>query len=72
MNFFIFLLEHYAEYKGITAENALAQWDNAGKTKLIYDMYERYHAEAIENAYQDIDDMLAESLSIKLDENSPM
>lgn len=61
MSFFIFLLEHYAEYKGITAEQVLAQWDAAGQTELIYGMYERYHSEAIENAYEDIDEIMAEN-----------
>lgn len=64
MLFFIFLLEHYAEFKGMSAADVLAKWDAADKTALIYDMYERYHSEAIENAYQDIDDMMSETTKI--------
>ena len=58
MDFFISLLENYAEYKGTTADIVLKQWDSAEKTTFIYDMYERYHAEAMENAFQDIDELM--------------
>ena len=55
MDFFIFLLEQYAAVKGTTADKILRQWDDAGVTDTIYGMYERYHSEAIENAFDDID-----------------
>ena len=55
MEFFIFLLEQYAKYKNETADQVLKQWDGMGLTDFIYDMYERYHIEAIENAFEDID-----------------
>ena len=55
MDFFIFLLEQYAAAKGTTADRILRQWDDAGVTDTIYGMYERYHSEAIENAFDDID-----------------
>lgn len=58
MNFFIFLLEQYATYKDKTADNVLRQWDELGLTDTIYSMYERYHIEAIENAFDDIDKMI--------------
>ena len=60
MEFFIFLLEHYAQYKGTTADKVLKEWDSLQITPLINDMYERYHCEAIENAFEDIDDIIAE------------
>lgn len=28
--------------------------------QLVYDMYERYHSEAIENAFNDIDELIIE------------
>lgn len=59
-NFFIFLLEQYANYKNSTTDKVLKQWDNLGITDLIYNMYERYHIEAIENAFDDIDMLILE------------
>lgn len=60
MEFFIFLLEHYAQYKGTTADKVLSEWDSLKITETINQMYERYHCEALENAFADIDDMIAE------------
>ena len=59
-SFFIFLLEQYANYKSCTTDEVLKQWDNLGITDLIYNMYERYHIEAIENAFDDIDKLILE------------
>ncbi|MBD5466113.1 MAG: DUF3791 domain-containing protein [Lachnospiraceae bacterium] len=61
MDFFVFLLEQYAEYKNRTADKILRQWDELGLTDTIYNMYERYHIEAIENAFDDIDKMILNS-----------
>ena len=60
MSFFIFLLEHYAAYKESSADKVLAQWDKLDLTDFIYGMYERYHIERIENAYEDIDRLIFE------------
>ena len=60
MEFFIFLLEHYADYKDTTADKVLRQWDKLELTDLIYDMYERYHIEKLENAFDDIDRLMLE------------
>lgn len=60
MEFFIYLLINYSDYKNTSADKVLLQWDNLGITKLIYDMYERYHIEKIENAYADIDKLIDE------------
>ena len=59
-SFFILLLEQYANYKSCTIDEVLKQWDNLGITDLIYNMYERYHIEAIENAFDDIDKLILE------------
>ena len=59
MDFFIFLIEQYAAAKNTTADRVLEAWDQAGATDTIYDMYERYHSEAIENAFDDIDRITA-------------
>ena len=60
MEFFIFLIENYAEYKNTTADKVLKLWDKLNLTGFIYDMYERYHAERLENAFEDIDRLVAE------------
>lgn len=60
LNFFIFLLEQYAVYKNETSYSVLKRWDGLELTELIFDMYEIYHIEAIENAFDDIDSMISE------------
>ncbi|MCD7839366.1 MAG: DUF3791 domain-containing protein [Erysipelotrichaceae bacterium] len=59
--FFIFLLENYASYKNTTADVILKQWDDLGIIEYIQDMYELYHVERIENAYDDIDKIVEEA-----------
>ena len=56
--FFIFLLEKYAEYKVITANEALKKMDEANLTDYIKEMYPMYHIEKIENAFIDIEEKL--------------
>lgn len=60
MEFFIFLLEHYADYKNTTADKVLKQWDELKLTDFIYEMYEIYHAERLENAFDDIEKLILE------------
>ena len=55
MDFFIYLLESYADHTGRTADEVLREWDEHGITQTIYDGYWGYHTEAIENVYEDID-----------------
>jgi hypothetical protein len=58
--FFIYMLERYAEYKEKTADQILKEWDRLGLTDFIYDMYDIYHVERLQNAFDDIDDMIIE------------
>lgn len=60
MDFFIYLLESYAAYKDTTADKVLKHWDELDLTDFIFDMYERYHSERLENAFDDIDELAAE------------
>lgn len=60
MQFFIFLIENYAEYKSTTADKVLKLWDKLKLTEFIYNMYELYHIERLENAFEDIDRLVAE------------
>ena len=53
--FFIFLLEKYAEHKSLPAGEVLKHWQEGGLLEYINGMYEQYHIERIENAFADID-----------------
>lgn len=61
MQFFMYLIERYAEYKNSTSGDILTKWDELGITSKIYDLYELYHTEAIENAFADIDRITKEA-----------
>ena len=59
MVFFLFLIERYANEKGRSTGDVLREWDVHGITDEIYDGYFQYHQEALQNAYRDIDSLLA-------------
>lgn len=58
MWFFMYLLEHYSNYKEMNTGEVLKQWDEKGITQEIYNRYLQYHQERLENAYDDIDALL--------------
>ncbi len=58
MEFFTFLMEQYAHYKNTTADKVLRQLDELNLTDYVFNMYEMYHVEALENAYMDIDKLI--------------
>ena len=58
-DFFVFLLEQYAAYKGITADEVLKLLEEKNLTDFVYDMYEIYHTETLDNAFLDIDSLIA-------------
>ena len=66
MKFFIYLLERYAESRDTTADAVLEQWDELGVAELIFDMYDLYHVEKLENAFTDIDDLVAEKRNVAM------
>jgi len=57
--FFIFLLEKYAEHKSLPAYKVLKRWEEQGLLDYINGMYEQYHTERLENAFEDIDNKTA-------------
>ncbi|MBQ7649356.1 MAG: DUF3791 domain-containing protein [Victivallales bacterium] len=59
MAFFIYLLEQYAAFKEKKTGDVLREWDEHNITQTIYDNYWGYHTERIENAFDDIDSMIA-------------
>ena len=66
MKFFIYLLERYAESRDTTADAVMEQWDELGVAELIFDMYDLYHVEKLENAFTDIDDLVAEKRNVAM------
>ena len=58
MEFFTFLMEQYARYKNTTADKILRQLDELNLTDYVFNMYEMYHSEALENACADIDKLI--------------
>ena len=60
LDFFMYLIEQYAAFKQRPTGDVMREWDALGITELIYDMYERYHVERIENAFEDIDALVHE------------
>ena len=58
LKFFIYLIECYACEKNRPTGDVLKEWDEHGITQEIYDNYEMYHQESIENPYEDIDSLL--------------
>jgi hypothetical protein len=59
-SFFVYLIERYAAAKGKTAAQVLKEWDKLDLTDFIYDMYEIYHTERLQNAFNDIDQLMTE------------
>ncbi|MFI3167638.1 MAG: DUF3791 domain-containing protein [Bacillota bacterium] len=59
--FFIYLIERYADYKNTTATEVLKMWNSLEIKDFIYDMYELYHTERLENAFEDIDKIVSEA-----------
>ena len=57
-DFFVYLLEHYANYKNTTAEKILKILDEKELTDYVYDMDEIYPSESLDNAFNDIDSLI--------------
>ena len=58
MEFFTFLMEQYSHYKNTTADKILRQLDELKLTDYVFNMYEMYHSETLENAFVDIDKLI--------------
>ena len=57
--FFTYLIESYANHKGVSTSDVLKSLDEKDLTDFVYNMYELYHVEAIENAFMDMDSLIA-------------
>ena len=60
MQFFMQLINKYAEYKNSTAGDILTIWDDLDISSLIYENYEAYRNESLKNVFADIDRITAE------------
>ena len=58
-SFFAYLLESYANYKNTSASQVLKTLDEKQLTDFVYNMYELYHTESIENAFKDLDSLIS-------------
>lgn len=59
LRFFVLLIEKYASHHGRPTGDVLREWDERGITQEVYDGYWQYHQESINNAFADIDSLLA-------------
>jgi len=59
MKFFLFLIERYANNYSRFTGDVLKEWDEKGLTQKIFDGYFQYHQERLENAYEDINSLVA-------------
>lgn len=57
--FFVYLIESYAIYKGMETSEVLNILSEKKLIDFVYDSYQYYHTEAIENAFRDIDSLIA-------------
>lgn len=58
MEFYIYLIEKYSEYKNISTTDVVNKLNELELTDVVYKMYERYHTESINNAFDDIDELI--------------
>ena len=58
MQFFLFLIERYANHKNRPTGDVMHEWDQKGVTQEIFDGYFQYHQEPIQNAFLDIDSLV--------------
>jgi hypothetical protein len=56
--FFIWLIEKYAYDKNLPTSEVLKKWEEKNLVQDIYDSYQVYHTERIENAYEDIENLV--------------
>ena len=57
-DFFILLIETYANYRKMKGSDVLRMFEQSNLIPYIYNMYEQYHIETLENAFADLDEQL--------------
>ena len=66
IEFYIYLIERYADFKNITADVVQRQRDEYGISDMIFNMYDIYHVERLQNAFDDIDKIIEEIQQFKM------
>lgn len=61
MEFFIYLIENYAYYKNKNAKEVIEELQKYNLVERVFDGYEFYHIERLENAYEDIDNLIKQA-----------
>jgi len=56
--FLILLIETYAEYRNLKGSEVLQIFNQNNLIPYIQDMYIQYHTEALQNAFDDLDEQL--------------
>lgn len=59
LSFFVYLLERFAAFRGETAGVTLRRLKERGLYDYAINMYELYHVENLENAFNDLNSRLA-------------
>lgn len=59
LSFFVYLLERFAAFRGETADVTLRRLKERGLYDYAINMYELYHVENLENAFNDLNSRLA-------------
>lgn len=70
MQFFMQLINKYAEYKNSTAGDILTIWDDLDISSLIYENYETYRNESLENVFADIDKLTIDKQQLNESDSS--
>ena len=60
MNFFLYLIENYAHYKNTTSDVIIKKLNELNIFDYVFNNYEFYHIEALEQVYEDIDNKIKE------------
>lgn len=60
MEFFIYLMEHYSIYKGKPTNEIVEELKILNLFEEVYNRYEFYHIERLQNAFLDIDKLINE------------
>ncbi|MCL1990438.1 MAG: DUF3791 domain-containing protein [Defluviitaleaceae bacterium] len=57
-DFFLLLIETYAHYRDLKGSDVMHLLKQKNLIPYIYEMYEQYHIETLQNAFDDLDEQL--------------
>ncbi len=59
ISFFAYLIEGYVQSRRLKAAEVLDALDKRGKVGFVHDMHEMCHTESLDNAFADLDSLIA-------------